>query len=150
MQAELREAAPTDLKPVVELLERQLDDNSVRPEGAVLSEATRRLLEDGSLGRILIAEVGGRPVGLAVLAFVWTLEHGGRSAWLDELYVEPAHRERGIGRALLLAAIDLAASAGARAIDLEVEPEHERAAHLYEREGFRPHCRSRWVRSLLR
>src|SRR5262249_8508137 len=68
-------------------------------------------------------------------------------AWLEELYVEPAARGRGLGSALLRAACDAAAAAGARAVDLEVERSHERAAALYRREGFRPLERTHWVKS---
>src|SRR5579872_5729184 len=50
--------------------------------------------------------LGPVPVGLAYLAYTWTLEHGGQSAWLDELYVVPGERSRGVGTALLRAALD--------------------------------------------
>jgi ribosomal protein S18 acetylase RimI-like enzyme len=65
-------------------------------------------------------------------------------AWLEELYVEPAHRCGGLGTQLLHAACDVAIAEGARAVDLEVEAGHERAARLYERCGFRSHARQRW------
>src|SRR5579872_1065229 len=92
--------------------------------------------------------LGPVPVGLAYLAYTWTLEHGGQSAWLDELYVVPGERSRGVGTALLRAALDHAARRGCRAVDLEVEAAHARAARLYAREGFRPHHRARWYRRL--
>src|SRR5262249_8230713 len=90
----------------------------------------------------------GRPIGVAALSLAWPIEHGSRGAWLEELYVEPAARDRGLGSALLRAACDAAAAAGARAVDLEVERSHERAAALYRREGFRPLERTHWVKSL--
>jgi hypothetical protein len=74
---------------------------------------------------------------------VFSLEHGGRAAWLDELYVVPAERGRGMGAALLDAACAHATAAGAVAVDLEVEAGHERAFSLYERRGFVRHARQR-------
>jgi GNAT superfamily N-acetyltransferase len=88
------------------------------------------------------------PIGIAVLAYTWTLEHGGRVAWLDELFVDAAHRGRGVGLAMLRRALEVAAAAGCRAVDLEVDADHERAEHLYEREGFRLLSRHRWAKSL--
>jgi len=98
--------------------------------------------------RILVAVERGRPVGMAAVSFVWPLEHGGRSSWLEELYVEPAARGRGIGTRLLEAALRVAAEAGAVAVDLEVDADHQRVARLYARHGFHPLPRARWVRSL--
>jgi hypothetical protein len=105
----------------------------------------RRILERPQRGRLVVAERDGTIVGFAALSFVWPLEHAGRSAWLEELYVTPPHRERGIGTLLLRSACRYAAADGAVAIDLEVEADHARAAHLYAREGFRPLTRARWV-----
>lgn len=106
------------------------------------------MLSDPARGDILLAQVGDRAVGVAVFAYSWTLEHGGLSCWLDELYVEPGLRSSGIGRALLLRGIEHVKGRGAAAIDLEVVEGHERAARLYEREGFRRRDRVRWMRPL--
>jgi RimJ/RimL family protein N-acetyltransferase len=79
------------------------------------------------------------------MAYTWTFEHGGRVAWLDELYVVPERRSRGIGRAMVARALAAAREAGCRAVDLEVDADHERAEHLYARHGFRRLARTRWV-----
>ena len=84
----------------------------------------------------------------AALSFVWSIEHGGRSAWLDELYVSPGARGHGVGTQLLRDALGTATEAGAVAVDLEVDVDHQRAAKLYEREGFATLPRARWVRTL--
>jgi GNAT superfamily N-acetyltransferase len=76
------------------------------------------------------------------------LEHGGLVAWLDELFVLPEHRGRGIGRALLRRALEVANEKGCRALDLEVDFEHAQAERLYRREGFVSLPRGRWARRL--
>src|SRR5437870_10790401 len=144
--AHVRAARRADHERLVDLLFAQLRDHRIRTPRRRLAEAVDGVLRHPERGRLLVATVAGKPIGLAALSFVWPLEHGGRSAWLEELYVEPSHRGRGIGRALLRAACRVAARAGAAAVDLEVDAAHRRAARLYAREGFRPLPRARWVR----
>jgi GNAT superfamily N-acetyltransferase len=141
-------AKPTDLDAVVALLTSQFDEHRIDLERQELRDAVAGLLADVSRGAALIAR-DPDPIGVAVLAYTWTLEHGGRVAWLDELFVVAEGRARGVGRALLVEAIEVARRAGCRAVELEVDVEHERAEHLYEREGFAPLSRRRWAKRLL-
>jgi ribosomal protein S18 acetylase RimI-like enzyme len=53
-----------------------------------------------------------------------------------ELYVAPARRGRGLGRALMEAAIDLARRRGCDFMDLGTSEDDVAARHLYERLGF--------------
>lgn len=139
-----RVAAPADLGRVVELVAALLGEHSLAPARARLEAAVTRLLSDPGLWRVLVAESDGEVVGVAVLSWAFSLEQGGRSAWLDEIFVAPEHRGRGIGAGLLDAACEAASQGGACAIDLEVEAGHDRVATLYERRGFRRHQRQRW------
>jgi len=144
----VRPARRADAERLVGLLLAQFREHRITTPARRIARAVDGVLRDPGRGRFLVATLVGRPIGLAALSFVWSLEHGGRSAWLEELYVEPPHRGRGIGRRLLRAARRLAARSGAAAVDLEVDAEHTRAARLYAREGFRPLPRARWVRRL--
>lgn len=141
-------AGTGDLAQIVQLLQGQFEEHEIPSTNEGLAKAVGGMLEDPARGDILLARLDGRPVGVAVLAYSWTLEHGGLSCWLDELYVEPALRSKGIGRALLHFAIEHLKGRGAAAIDLEVVEGHERAANLYAREGFRRRDRVRWMRPL--
>jgi ribosomal protein S18 acetylase RimI-like enzyme len=80
--------------------------------------------------------------------YAWWRVRGTRSAWLDELYVLPDCRGRGVGRALLEQAVTAAREMGCAAMDLEVDQEHARAERLYARTGFQSLARSRWVKYL--
>jgi ribosomal protein S18 acetylase RimI-like enzyme len=142
---EIRTAVSADLEPVLELLTLQLRENSVPVASEDLRPATLQMLERPELGRILVAARGNVPVGVAVLSFLWTLEHGGATTWLDELYVDPRERKDGLGTRLLEAAMAIARARGCRALDLEVEPGHESAVRLYERMGFCRLPRERWM-----
>lgn len=145
---EIATARPADLVPILQLLRTQLEEHDIVLTTQALERATSGLIEDHSLGRILTARRDGELVGVAVISFLWTLEHGGPAAWLDEVYVEPSRRGDGIGMQLVEAAMQVARDSGCIALDLEVDPGHEAAERLYERMGFRRHQRVRWVRML--
>lgn len=141
-------ARESDHAVVLELLEGQFQELQIDVPRARLAAATRGVFEDPSRGSFLLARRDGRAIGLAYLSFQWTLEHGGKIAWLEELYVRPEQRARGLGRELLREALAHAASAGCLAVDLEVEQAHARAAILYQREGFVALRRNRFYKSL--
>jgi GNAT superfamily N-acetyltransferase len=141
-------AANTEtIDAVVALLGSQFKEHGITLGLDELSDAVKGLISDAGRGIVLMAQ-DPDPVGVAVLAYTWTLEHGGRVAWLDELFVVPERRGRGIGRALLRRALDVARESGCRAVDLEVDSGHARAEHLYRREGFTSLPRRRWARGL--
>jgi GNAT superfamily N-acetyltransferase len=83
----------------------------------------------------------GRFLGYLVLTFGFSLEFGGRDAFVDELYVVPSRRAQGLGRALLARAEAEALRAGVAALHLEVETSKPRTHDFYRRLGFQDHQR---------
>src|SRR5690606_21859902 len=79
-----------------------------------------QLLADPGLGAALFAEAGGERVGYLVLGWCFSIEQGGRHVLIDEIYLEPHARGRGLGGALLAAACDWARGQGAEIARLEV------------------------------
>jgi GNAT superfamily N-acetyltransferase len=141
-------ATSDDRGEVLRLLAGQFDELQIPVPEPRLAEAVDGVFADPRRGFFLLGRLGGRPVGLAYMSHQWTLEHGGGIVWLEELFVEPGMRSRGLGRELLRAACDHARAQGCRAVDLEVETTHPRASGLYLREGFRPLERRRLYRLL--
>jgi GNAT superfamily N-acetyltransferase len=138
------EAATRHTTPsVVALLGLQFEEHGIVLPPERLSAAVGALISDPSKGTIFVA-FAPDAIGIAVLAYTWTLEHGGLVAWLDELFVRPEYRGRGVGRSLLRRVLEGARAAGCRAIELEVDSEHARVETLYRREGFVPLPRRRW------
>jgi GNAT superfamily N-acetyltransferase len=141
-------ASAHDRADAVRLLVAQLREHGIDTSERAVRAAVDGAIEEPSRGRVLIVRDGEDAIGVGYVSFVWSLEHGGRSAWLEELYVVPERREHGVGTALLHAAFGIARLEGCVAIDLEVEAAHERVTSLYRREGFEAHTRTRWVKSL--
>ncbi len=133
---------------MIELLAEQLAEHAIATAAAEIAAAVDGIFADPRRGFVLLAREGEVSVGVAYVSFVWTLEHGGKSCWLEELYVRPARRNEGLGAAMLDAVLARAAAEGAVAIDLEVAVEHMRAANLYRRRSFAPLGRERFGRRL--
>lgn len=134
-----------DLDILLNMLREQFTSHDILVEENALISAMVELLRRGDLGFFLIAREGMTAVGFAAVSFAWTLEHGGKSAWLDELYVIPERRKEGIGGELVNRVIRETHQENCRAIDLEVERSHLDAERLYDRKGFIQLQRNRWV-----
>ena len=70
------------------------------------------------------------------LVLGFSFEYGGRDGLIDELYLEPAARRRGLGRAALAALLAEADVLGLCAVHLEVERGNAGAERLYRSLGF--------------
>jgi GNAT superfamily N-acetyltransferase len=108
---------------------------------AGLEEAVRAGLETTERVERIVAEEGGRLVGGVLLHAAESAAYGGaagRAAWpeLRLLAVPPAHRGRGIARALVEECIARARRAGARWLGLHTSASMRAAIRMYERLGF--------------
>lgn len=130
----LRRAAPGDAAEVARLLhDFNAEFDEPTPGVAVLTERLRAMLANGELVVLLAGE---GPAGFAQLRFLRTVWSNALSVYLEELYVVPARRGEGIGRALLDAAMATAREGGADRIDLNTAETDEAARALYESAGF--------------
>jgi ribosomal protein S18 acetylase RimI-like enzyme len=109
----------------------EYDDPTPGPDR--LAERIRQLLDGGDTAVLL---AGAGPDGLAVLRFRPALWSEALESYLAELYVVPAARGRGLGRALMNAAIDFARDEGADYMDLGTAETDVAARALYESLGF--------------
>lgn len=119
-----------------------------RFEAVEMSESARSaaiftLLAHPEYGVIYLVRAGGEVVGYIVLAFGFSLEFGGRDAFVDEFFIAPVARGKGLGSAVLAALPSLAADLGLHALHLEVAHHNTRAQRLYGKAGFA--ARSRFM-----
>jgi GNAT superfamily N-acetyltransferase len=141
-QFRLRKLSAANFALAVPLLEAQYREHDIDMGGARLKRAARTLLQGN--GVLLLAGA----VGMAALSWQFSLERAGKIAWLEELYVVPSFRGRGLGARLLERAAREARRAGCVSLELEVVRGHERATRLYLREGFTQLPRLRYSRRL--
>jgi diamine N-acetyltransferase len=132
----LERAGPADLDALLPMLERFAPAQGYAFDAARARAALGALLSEPELGRVYRIVRAGLSVGYAVLCFGWSLEWGGRDAFVDELYLEPGQRGQGLGRAALRALVEEARALGVHALHLEVEASNRAAQALYRSEGF--------------
>jgi ribosomal protein S18 acetylase RimI-like enzyme len=136
-EIEVRRAGVEDALDIARLLhDFNTEFGEATPGVEALSRYAARMLEAGEM-TVLLAGAG--PDGISLIRFrrsVWT---GGPEAHLQELYVVPALRGRGIGRGLLEATMAAAREGGATGIDLNTGTTDTVARALYESCGFSNH-----------
>jgi GNAT superfamily N-acetyltransferase len=148
MNLAFRVAGPNDLETLLPFVrEFWVIERLTFVEPAV-RRALADLLAHPELGRVIAIELESQPVGYYVLTLGYSLEHLGRDAFLDELYLREAHHGKGIGARALDHAAELAAQLGVRALHLEVDHVNPRARALYERNGFVAHERALMTRRI--
>lgn len=95
-------------------------------------------MRDGDAGVVL--EQDGRPLGAAWFRLVESagLIYGWEAPDVPVLGIalEPGHRDRGLGRRLMVELMQVARDLGHSRISLGVETDNRRAKHLYESLGF--------------
>ena len=129
----IRQAGSADADVIARLLHdfnREFDEPT--PEPPVLAARIRQLLNDGDT-TVLLADDRG---GLAVHRFRAAIWSNGNECTLAELYVTRHHRGRGLGRALLEAAIDAAHRRRADYLEVATGANNLAARALYEQLGF--------------
>jgi 8-oxo-dGTP diphosphatase len=92
-----------------------------------------RLRESTNL-EVLVADSGNGVVGFVVLSFVSTLT--GLRAWIGDVVVDPTHRRKGIGRALVEAAIQRASRRGATHLFMDTSRGNPDVQEFYAACGF--------------
>jgi ribosomal protein S18 acetylase RimI-like enzyme len=133
-EIQVRRAAVEDAPDIARLLhDFNLEFTEPTPPVEELTATVRALL---AAGEIAVLVPGEGPDGLALLRFRPSLWSAGLESHLQELYVAPPLRGRGIGRALLEAAIEYARERGADYLDLNTGETDTAARALYESMGF--------------
>ena len=104
-------------------------------------QLVQQLIQNPAFGRLILFDLSAELVGYMVLGFGFSLEFHGRDCLIDEFYVLPEHRSKGIGRAAMDFAIATCREMGIRAVHLEADYVNVRGHEFYKRLGFKDHER---------
>jgi GNAT superfamily N-acetyltransferase len=102
---------------------------------ATAPELTRHLFGDRPAAEVVIAELEGVPVGFALFFPNFSTFLGRPGLFLEDLYVQPQARGKGIGKALLVHLARLAVERGAGRLDWNVLDWNAPAIGFYQRLG---------------
>jgi GNAT superfamily N-acetyltransferase len=144
----IRPAIPADV-PLIASLIRELADYEKAPEQAIATEADlmRHFFGDsfagaagkrGPVAECLIGELDGQPQGFAVFFMNFSTWLGKPGVYLEDLFVRPAVRGRGLGKALLTPVAAIAADRGCRRFEWAVLDWNTPAIDFYTSLGAKP------------
>jgi GNAT superfamily N-acetyltransferase len=123
--------------PLVLALIRELAAYERAPEAVEATEGD--LLRDGfgpvPLFRTWIAELDGKPVGFAFFFLTYSTWRGRPTLYLEDLFVQPAARGRGVGRALMRGLAAEALRLGCRRFVWQVLDWNEPSIRFYQSLG---------------
>jgi ribosomal protein S18 acetylase RimI-like enzyme len=133
-----REAGRSDIPQLVELMHEFYAESAFPLDRTWAARAFEYLTDHPVHGAAWLIEHNGLPIGHVVLSVRFTMEFGGLSAYIDDLFVRPANRRMGAATAGLDALLSECRRRGCRSLHVEVGPDNEPAVALYRRYGLRP------------
>ena len=135
----VREAVIGDAELILQLI-RELAEYERLAEEVVgtVDDIRRTLFGDRSAAEVVIAECDGRTAGFALFFPTYSTFLARPGIWLEDLFVRPEFRGRGIGRALLSHLANLAEDRGCGRLEWAVLDWNEPAIEFYRRLGARP------------
>ncbi len=148
MRANFLPVIPGALDRVLPFMARLYEQDALSYDPARARRVSEWLLANPDCGAIWSIESDGAAAGYMVVTVCVSLEFHGRFALLDELYLDPPWRGRGIARDAIDVAAGWARARGMSALRLETSVENAHAIHVYRKLGFLQHDRhimTRWL-----
>jgi GNAT superfamily N-acetyltransferase len=139
MSAVIRPARPDDCELIAILIGELAEYERLAHEAVATADDLRRdLFGERPYAEAVIAEVEGEPAGFALFFHNYSTFQGRPGLYLEDLFVRPAYRGRGLGRALLVHLARLALARGCGRMEWAVLDWNAPAIAFYESLGARP------------
>lgn len=133
----VRRANAGDTETLLALIEQYWEFEGLagfRP--AALRAPLERLLTSPAIGAVWVATEAQKSLGYLALVYVFSLEHQGITAEIDEFFVLPDHRASGVGSELLREAEAESVRRGCTNISLQISASNYRAKEFYRRHRY--------------
>ncbi|MBY6165726.1 GNAT family N-acetyltransferase [Pseudooceanicola nitratireducens] len=131
-------AGPEDLPRLLPLVAAFHEEFGLPLDDDHRVQALAPLLDGSPYGAVWLMGPSRAPIGYIILTFGWSVEFGGMDGFVDELYVRPAVRRRGIATEVLEQLPKTLVETGLRALHLEVREDDDQTVKMYRRQLFKP------------
>lgn len=113
-----------------------------------IEEGVKSLLRNESLATAYFIKSGEERVGYVILTRYHSVEKGGLTFFIDELYVEQPFRRSGVGALVMTRIQEIARAEGAKALSVQAEPHNQAAQNFFKGHGFSPNPNVNFERTL--
>ena len=132
---EIRPAGEDEIEEMLPLIRAYCEFYGAEPNDDGLREMFRTMIAEPSQGAVFIARDNARAVGFAVLDWKWSSLKAARIGYLEDLFVDPEARGRGIADALIEICAERCRELGMPAMQWQTAPDNFRAQQVYNRIG---------------
>ena len=133
---------PAQLEELFEAVRRYYAEDGLAFAPGPVYQGLIQLLTEPTLGlAFFLMDKAGARAGYVVFTFGFDHEAGGRLATVTDLFIEPTHRRRGLGKAALQFVAATCRSLGVRGLELQVETHNAAGQALYRAFGFHAQTR---------
>src|SRR5437870_2557207 len=131
----IRGAVDSDRENAARLLMAQLAEHHLPADPRGVGRGIELAMESEAAW-LLLAFLGEEAAGVFLANEIVSVEQAGIVLWVEELYVTPSARRRGVAREILSFVAREARKKGIVSVELEVVPTQEAAFALYRSMGF--------------
>ena len=132
----MRKATLNDVELLLELMREFYAESNYELDPENATNAFKTILENEDLGHVFIIQLEGQDVGHAVITYKFAMEYGGMMACLDDLFVVPAFRNKGLSTIALEDIRRFCLEHQIHAMTVEVAFDNAPAQKVYRRVGF--------------
>src|SRR5262245_14927994 len=132
---EIRPAREDEIEEMLPLIRAYCEFYETEPQDEGLRGMVRTLITDPSQGAVFVARHDGKAVGFATLDWKWSSLKAARMGYLEDLFVDPEARGKGIADALIEVCADRCRELGMPAMAWLTAPDNLRAQQVYNRAG---------------
>jgi GNAT superfamily N-acetyltransferase len=132
---EIRPARTDEIEEMLPLIRAYCEFYETEPDDDGLRSMFETLITDPSQGAVYIARDGGSAVGFATLDWKWSSLKAAKIGYLEDLFVDPEARGKGIADALIEVCANRCRELGMPAMSWLTAPDNHRAQQVYDRTG---------------
>jgi GNAT superfamily N-acetyltransferase len=131
-------ATPADIPALLELIRELARFERLEYELETTADSLREaLFGPNPAARALLARVHGTAAGYAIFFFTFSSFTGRRGVWLEDVFVQPPFRKRGVGSSLMKAVARVAAESNCARYEWTALNWNKNALDVYQKMGAR-------------